>query len=180
MMIESETFLYSGCEGRGTAETNYQCPICVGIGAPTTAKGKREQQRCGPTQASPAAVFEEGNSKFYVEGVDLSSSSDEQPESNPKGQSQGRRNDLFLPEIVTENLNMTVKLPDNKIVAGERESNNGRVDSVDAASAANGKTRQCRFAGCDFYGTPEMHYLCSKCFAKVENPRAKGGAKKVY
>merc|ERR1719270_1805024 len=52
-----------GCEGRGTAETNYQCPICIGTGAPSLAnKGKQ----------SPA-VFEEGNSKFYVEGVDLSS-----------------------------------------------------------------------------------------------------------
>ena len=124
-------------------------------------------------------VFEEGNSKFYVEGVDLSSS-DEQPDSSGgdlQGQ-QGHHHDLFLPEIVAENLNMTVKLPDNKSATNIEVSNNGQhvVDTVDAS----GKTRPCRFAGCDFYGTPEMHYLCSKCFAKVENPRSKGGVKKVY
>ena len=112
-------------------------------------------------------MFEEGNSKFYVEGVDLSSSDEG---NDIQGQSQVH--DPNLPEIVTENLNMMVKLPDRGNI--DNASNVSNTDTVD------GKTRPCRFAGCDFYGTPEMHYLCSKCFAKVENPRAKGGVKKVY
>ena len=133
---------------------------------------------------SPPAVFEEGNSKFYIEGVDLSSS-DEQPDSSGGGDLQGQQghhhHDLFLPEIIAENLNMTVKLPDNKSAAADGEvSNDGQHVDADTVDASSGKTRPCRFAGCDFYGTPEMHYLCSKCFAKVENPRSKGGVKKVY
>ena len=166
-------YLFAGCEGRGTAETNYQCPICIGIGAPPPPnKGKREQQQ-GRLTSSPA-VFEEGNSRFYVEGVDLSSSD----EGNDLQGGQGH--DLFLPEIVAENLNMTVKLPDKVAVVDKVFTNNGHhEDAVDAA-VVGGKTRPCRFAGCDFYGTPEMHYLCSKCFAKVENPRSKGVGKKVY
>ena len=177
--VTFRTCLNAGCEGRGTAETDYQCPICVG-----TNKAKREQQQGRmSSRSSPALVFEEGRSKFYIEGVDLSSSDEHDPDL--QGQ-QGH--DLFLPEIVAENLNMTVKLPDkflDKEFTHNHRQGYGGVDAVDATAghklATPGhKTRPCRFAGCAFYGTPEMHYLCSKCFAKVENPRSRGGVKKVY
>ena len=49
----------AGCEGRGTAETNYQCPVCT-----KQQQQQRQEERFCQT---------EGNSKFYVEGVDLSS-----------------------------------------------------------------------------------------------------------
>jgi hypothetical protein len=68
-------------------------------------------------------------------------------------------------------LNMTVKLPSTSSLSDE-------VDVVAAAGGSGGadgnrgtavavNTKPCRFSGCDFYGTPELHYFCSKCYSKL-------------
>ena len=112
----SSQFYFSGCEGRGTAETNYQCPICL--------KQQQRQERFCQT---------EGNSKFYVEGVDLSS---DEPDCNDLdlGTSNSGKQGRQIPEIIAENLNMTVKLPASAAanLDPEAAAAEASVDTVDS------------------------------------------------
>ena len=161
-----------GCNGRCTAETDYQCPLCAS-GSNRAGKETPTASTTSSTSnsSSNGPVYNHGKSKFYVNNMDAES--DTETSSRPTTVANAVADVGELPLLVS-NLNMTVKLPSSSSLDKDARSSSdsGVIESgVAAAAAAATKpaegAKPCQYSGCDFYGTAEMHYFCSKCYTKL-------------
>ena len=138
-----------GCAAQGTAETNFLCKPCH---AEQLKRGREQQQQ-----------QQQSRSRFYVESPTSSSSSPNNSSSDEvfveqqrtrSGMSNGSSGDEQQ-----QRQQLVVKLPE--AVAA--------LDAVDG-NTSGGDTRPCRSSGCDFYGTRELEFFCSKCYLQIRKP----------
>ena len=102
-----------------------------------------------------ASIFRRhGNSRFYVDNVVPNNIVDVY-----QTQPDGKKYDIF--EVDKQEM-MTVKLPPQK-------QQPPQVSPSYQKQAAGLSTRPCRSSGCDFYGTAEMDYFCSKCYTNLHS-----------
>ena len=131
-----------GCAAQGTAETNFLCKPCH---AEQLKRGREQQQQ---------QQQQHGRSKFYVESSSASSPNNSSSDEVFERARSGMSSSSSIEEQQQQQL--VVKLPDS-------------IDAVDSdvSSKVLSDTRQCRSSGCDFYGTRELEFFCSKCFLQI-------------
>ena len=135
-----------GCVDQGTAETNYLCKSCYHEQTLGRSKNLQSQKKCYAVVAPPPPGPQQpinsttNNNKKTMETSAATTNGPISVNSRPAVVTVGH----IVPVAVTSPVGpMRVKLPPNS---------NGIVTS-----------HPCKNSSCEFYGTPELDFFCSKC-----------------